>query len=77
MKELMILLSILVSFPLFMAFSYIVAKSIFPSTETVAAQQVSERQMLLQKAKRVRKTDRVVRARAEREQLVPGQLAHA
>jgi hypothetical protein len=77
MKELMILLSILISFPLFMAFSYIVAKAMFPSMNKVAAIQQSQRQLLMQRAKRVRKSDRIMPARVEQEQLVPQQLAHA
>jgi hypothetical protein len=76
MKELMILLSILISFPLFMAFSYMVAKAMFPSTERIAADQQRERLVLMQRARRVRRYDRVVSKVTEREQLVPRQLAH-
>jgi hypothetical protein len=74
MKELMVLLSILISFPLFMAFSYVVAKAMFPSELKVAADQQRERQLLMQRARRSRKVDRIVPAST---QLVPQQLAHA
>lgn len=55
MKELMLVLSFVIGYPLFMAFTYLLIKLIFPSTDKVAAEQQRERRALLIKAKRVRK----------------------
>jgi hypothetical protein len=73
----MILLSILISFPLFAAFSYIVAKAMFPTTERVMADQQRNRLVLMQRARRVRKSVRMAHARVEQEELVPQHLVHA
>ncbi|HYF68046.1 MAG TPA: hypothetical protein VD884_07915 [Ohtaekwangia sp.] len=55
MKELMLVLSFVIGYPLFMAFTYLLIKIIFPSTDKVMAEQQREREMLLIKAQRIKK----------------------
>lgn len=52
----MILLSFVIGYPVFMAFSYFVAKLIFPPIDKVLSVQEEERKNLFIKAKRIKKT---------------------
>lgn len=54
----MILLSFLLAYPIFMITIYLLAKIIFTPLDKLAAEQEKERFMLLMKAKRVRKRER-------------------
>jgi hypothetical protein len=58
MMAVMILLSFLLAYPIFMITIYLLAKIIFTPLDKLAAEQEKERFMLLMKAKRVRKRER-------------------
>jgi hypothetical protein len=62
MKAAMILLSFVIGYPVFMMFVYLVAKVIFTPLDKIAAEQEKERFMLLMRARRVRKKERLVHA---------------
>ena len=62
MKAAMILLSFVIGYPVFMMFVYLVAKVIFTPLDKVAAEQEKERFMLLMRARRVRKKERLAHA---------------
>jgi hypothetical protein len=62
MKAAMIVLSFVIGYPVFMMFVYVVAKVIFTPLDKIAAEQERERFLLLMKARRVRKKERLVHA---------------
>jgi sensor domain CHASE-containing protein len=74
MKELMILLSVLISYPIFMAFSYIVARQMFPSLDKVEAIQQQEKLALIMKARRLKRKAR--RRHVEPEKQMEPRLIH-
>ena len=74
MKELMILLSVLISYPIFMAFSYIVARQMFPSLDKVEATQQQEKLALIMRARRLKRKAR--RRHVEPEKQMEPRLIH-
>ena len=62
MKELMIVFAYVISYPLFMAFSYMVARSLFMPMEKIAIEKHKEKITLMLKARRVKRTHRLVHA---------------
>ena len=56
MKVLMIVLSFILAYPVFMVFVYYVARAIFTPLEKVEAEKEREKQMLLLRARRIRRT---------------------
>jgi H+/gluconate symporter-like permease len=59
MMAAMILLSIILAYPVFMLFMYFLAKVIFTPLDKAAAEHEKERFLLLMKARRTRKKERV------------------
>ena len=60
MMAAMIVLSFVLAYPLFMLMVYILAKIIFTPLDKIAAEQQKERVVLLMKAKRVSKRERML-----------------
>lgn len=60
--ELMIALAFVIGYPVFMIFSYGLAKLIFTPLDKLAQEQQKERVFLMIKAKRVKKMRRLVHA---------------
>jgi hypothetical protein len=58
MKAMMIVLSFVIAYPVFMVFVYLVARIIFTPLDKAAAEQEKERFMLLMKARRIRRKER-------------------
>ena len=58
MMAVMVLLSFIIAYPLFMFFIYLLARVIFTPLDKIAEEQQKERMMLLQKARRHRKRER-------------------
>lgn len=56
---LMTVLSFVIGYPVFMLFVYLVAKVIFTPLDKIAAEQEREKMQLLNKARRVRRSQRV------------------
>ena len=55
MKELMLVLSFVIGYPLFMVFAFLLMKVIFPTTDKVVSEQQRERNLLQIKAKRMKR----------------------
>jgi hypothetical protein len=62
MKELMIVVAYVISYPLFMVFSYFVARALFMPMEKIALEKHKERVTLMLKARRVKRTHRLIHA---------------
>jgi hypothetical protein len=62
MEAAMIVLSFIIGYPVFMIFVYLVAKVIFTPLDKIAAEQEKERFMLLMRARRLRKKERLAHA---------------
>jgi hypothetical protein len=62
MKAAMIVLSFVIAYPIFMVSVYYLAKFIFTPLEKAAAEQAKERTVLLMKAKRISRKERLVHA---------------
>jgi hypothetical protein len=58
----MLILSFVLSYPIFLALVYLSAKIVFTPLDKVAQEQEKERFMLLMKAKRMKKKERLVHA---------------
>jgi hypothetical protein len=63
----MILLSFVIGFPIFLVMIWVLVKVLFTPLDLLDAQQQNEKKMLLQRAKRVRRKDRVKQAQPQRE----------
>lgn len=63
MVALMVIVSVVITFPVFLLFVYGLGRVIFTDIEKAEQQQVKEKQLLLMKAKRVKKIHRVQKAR--------------
>ena len=55
----MIILSFVIGYPIFMFFAFYIAKMIFTPLDKIAQEQKRERELLLQRARRVPKLQRV------------------
>ncbi len=81
MKIAMILLAIAICYPCFVAFGYVVARALFPPLAKVVENQKRERELLMERARRVKKESRrmnttvIVPRSAQREHA--GRLSHA
>ncbi len=62
MKIAMLILSFLIAYPVFMLFVYMVAKVIFSPLDKIAEEQERERYILLLKAKRISRKEKLVHA---------------
>ena len=58
----MIALAFLIGYPLFMIFAFAIAKLIFTPLEQIAQEQRREKELLLQRARRVSRIQRIAHA---------------
>jgi hypothetical protein len=63
----MIVLSFVIGYPVFLILAYVFMKLLFTPLDEVAAQQQNEKRLLLLKARRTRKKDRIRKALPEPE----------